>query len=324
MIERRIKAVFRKYKLSGLALISMLGLASIFAVNLAGFLVLLPRPLWGLIDAAFVSSYFMRLSILLALAILASRYSVYFVSAVLGLISWVFVIISLLTKKAGRRLIRIKGYQITTYMVDILSRRHENEVKHDNDAINFEAQFSKFFEMRFARTISALFYFLAYTQGQNDVRVKNFTIPIQILTILLVLSALFTTFSGALLLVILGIILLIVIPPKPTDFYFDEKYFESGVSFFAVQKYKPWKILNLQKITLLVLSLSFVSGTLHHRSLLEETRLLKFLGEVSLMGTLVLASSSGFIIHSGDGGYQFIPIEGTRIEVLPVDYETSG
>jgi hypothetical protein len=147
--------------------------------------------------------------------------------------------------------------------------------------------------------------------------VEYYSIPLQLLIVILVLSALFTTLTGGILLVGLGIILLFVLPPTFGDVYTDKPYFENGVSYFKVLKFKSWKMINLQKITLLALTLSFASGILHHRSLVSETRLLEFVGEVNVTGKLVLAASSGFIIYSVGDGYQFIPIEGTRIDVLP-------
>lgn len=319
MIDRRIRAVFRKYKISGLALISVLGLASVFAVNLAGFLVLLPKPLWGLLDVAFVTSYFMRFSVLLALAMLASRYSVYIASQILGLVYRIIVIISLLTKKKGRRFLRIKGSQYATYVDGIPFRRHENKSKHDNHNIEFKVQLKKLIGGNFSKSALGFIYILGYTQGRINFRIEYFAIPIQILVIILVLSALYTTLTGGIILVVLAIIIFFSIPPIPTDVYFDKKYLENGISFSSFLRFEPWTMVNVQKITLLFLTLSFASGVLHHRSLVSETRKLNFLGEVNFSGALVVATSSGFIIHSADGGYQFMPIEGTRIKVLPLD-----
>lgn len=319
MIDRRIRAVFRKYKLSGLALISMLGLASVFAVNLAGFLVLLPKPLWGLLDVAFVTSYFMRFSILLALAMLASRYSVYIASQILGLVFRIFVIISLLAKKKGRRLLRIKGSQYAIYVDGIHFRRHENKSKHENHSIEFKSQVKKLFSGNFLKSALGFIYILGYTQGRVNFRIEYFAIPIQLVVVAFVLSALYTTFTGGIILVVLAVIIFFSIPPRPSDVYFDKKHIENGISFYSFLKFKPWTMVNVQKITLLVLTLSFASGVLHHRSLVAETRKINFLGEVTFSGALVVAASSGFIIHSAEGGYQFMPIEGTRIKVLPLD-----
>jgi hypothetical protein len=207
VIKRRIRAVLRKYKLTGLAFISVLGLTSVFAVNLAGFLILLPRSLWGLLDAAFFTSYLMRLSILLAFAILASRYSVYTASSALGVIYWPVLIGLLLTKKAGRRFIRIKGYESTFHIAKALLKRHDNEVKYGNDKFNFEDLVRRIFSSNFARSAVGLFYIMGHAQGKVDSQVGYFAIPIQLLAIVVVLSALFTTLTGSILLVTVEIVL---------------------------------------------------------------------------------------------------------------------
>lgn len=324
MIDRRVRAMFRKYKISGLAFISVLGLTSVLAVNLAGFLVLLPKPLWGLLDAGFVSGYFIRLSIFLAIAILASRYSVSLTSQVVGLIYGPLVVTSLLTKKAGRRLIRIKGLEAARDIAGKLLMRHDTEVENGNDNSLFEVFAKKVYTSKFARPLLGLTVIKARSQGRADARVEYFTIPIQLSVIVVVTSALFTSLTGSLLLVTLGILLFFIIPPTPSDIYFSKAYLQNGISIFSVLKFETWKMVNLQKFTLLVLTLSFASGILHHRSLVSEVGLLKFVGEVNVIGTMVLATSSGFIIYIAGGGYQFIPIEGTQIEVLPLTSETSN
>ena len=309
MIERFFRVFFRKHKLSGLALISVMGLASAFAVNLAGFLVLLPKPLWGLLDAAFVSSYFMRFSILLALAMLASRYSVYITSELFGLVVRVFVTISLLTKKSGRRLIHIRGTQQSTHVASLVAKHNDNEAK---------LSLTNLFHSRFGKSALGFFYILGQTQGRIEFRIERLAIPIQLIVIVSVLSALYTTLFGGIILVVLGAAILFFIPPKPTDMYFSKPYSENGISFFLFLKLKPFSMMNIQKITLLVLTLSFVSGVLHHLSLVTETRKVNFLGEANLSGSLVVAGSSGFIVYSTDFGYQFMPIDGTRI-VIPLN-----
>lgn len=321
MIERRVRAVFRKYKISGLAFISVLGLTSVLAVNLAGFLVLLPKPLWGLLDAGFVSGYFIRLSIFLALAVLASRYSVPLISQVVGLIYWLFVVTSLLTKKAGRRLIRIKGHEAATYIDGMLLMRHDAKVERGNDKSPFEAIANKAYPSKFAIPLLGVFSIMKYIQGYAGARVEYFTIPIQLAVVVVVVSALFTSLTGSLILVTLGLLLFFSLPPNPYEVYFSKTYLENGFSIFSVLKFEGWKMVNLQKFALLVLTLSFASGTLHHASLVSEVALLKFVGEVNVSGTMVLATSSGFIIHSAGGGYQFIPTEGTQIGVLPLASE---
>lgn len=323
VIDRRIKAIIRKYKLSGLSVISVLGLASVFSVNLAGFIVLLPRPLWGLLDAGFVTGYFLRVSILLALAILASRYSDYIASTVLGLIYRILVIISLLTKKAGRRLIRFKGYESSIHIASSLLKLHDNEVKGGNEKSKFEALAKGIYKSSFARPAMGLFSIMAYTQGRVEGRVEYFKIPIQLLAFVVVLSTLFTTLTGSISLVALGITLFFVIPPTPTSVYYAKPYFENGISFSKILRFESLKMVNTPKAILLVLTISFTSGILHHRSLVSEVGLLKFVREEDSTGAVVLSTSSGFIIHSSGDGYQFIPIEGTRIELVPLDAETS-
>jgi hypothetical protein len=165
MIDRRIRAIFKKYKISGLAFISVLGLTSVLAVNLAGFLTLLPKPLWGLLDAGFATGYFMRLSIFLALAILASRYSVSIVSQIIGFIYWPLVVTSLLTKKSGRRLLRIKGFEAAKDIAGSLLMRHDTEVKYGNDKSLFEGLAKRIYTSKFARPLLGLYSVKEYSQG---------------------------------------------------------------------------------------------------------------------------------------------------------------
>lgn len=323
MLYRRIRAIFRKYKLPALTLISALGLASVFAVNLAGFLFLLPRPFWSLLDSAFVASYFMRFSILIALAFLASRYSVYIATSLLGLIVWLFALISLSMKKSGRRLIRIKGYKGAHDIARMLLMRRDNEVRYGKHAGHFEVVARNFYSSRFARAGIGMLGIQANLKGRMSARIERFGIPIQILAIVLVLSAVFTTLMGSIILAFIGIILFFSIPPRPIDVYFSKTYYVNGISFLTVLRYRIHKMVSVQKIVLVVLTLSLLSGILHHRSLVAEVGQIKFFGQVNLVGSLVMVASSGFVIHSSPIGYQFIPIEGTRIEELPSDSEAT-
>jgi hypothetical protein len=323
VIDRRLRAVFRKYKFSGLAFISVLGLASVFAVNIAGFLVLLPRPLWGLLDVSFVSSYFIRFSILLSLAFLASRYSGYFVASFFGPIYGTFVVISLLMKKSGRRFIRITGYERAFFTAKRFLRRNEHEDKGGDHMIDYESLAGKLYNSKFVRYPLGLAYIMGYTRGRIYYLLEHYAIPFQLLAVIFVLSALYTTLTGGIILVALAIIIVIILPPTLFGIYHEKPYFEAGISYFTAMKFELWKLIPLQKITLLALTLSFVSGILHHRSLVSENMLLSFVGEVNVTGSLILTASSGFIIHSTAGGYQFIPIHGTRINVLALDLETT-
>lgn len=323
MIERRIRAAFRRFRLSSLAFISVLGLASVFSVNLAGFLVLLPRPLWGLLDAGFVASYFLRVSILLALAILASRYSAFIVSQVLRLVYAPLAVAWIFTKKAGRRLVQIKGYKAANMFADSLLRRHEVDVAKGYENSILGEMSKKVRSSNKARHTFGLIYILAYTRGRVDGRVEYFTIPIQVMVIVMVLSALFTTITGSIVLVALGVFLVFAIPPTPFEVYFEGAYLEKGESFHNFLNSAPQKVVKPQKLILMVLTISFASGMLHHKSLVSENGLLRIVGDVTSTGTLVVATNSGFIIHSSGQGYRYVPNGGTWMEVLPTTSETS-
>lgn len=321
MIERRFRAAFRKYKLAGLAVSSLLGLASVLAVNIAGFLILLPRPLWGLVDAGFVTSYLMRFSTILALAFLASRYSVYIVSSALGVVCGPLAVISLLIKKSGRRLVRIKGYEAALDVGKLFVIRHHVEENRGTQAFDYESLFKWIYKSAIVRTSLAIMFIMGRVRGGIEWKVEYYSLPLQVFSIIIVLSSMLTTFSGGILIILLAALLLAVLPPSLSDEYFNTPYFENGVSIFSVLKFKPWKLLSLQKITLLALTLSFASGMLHHRSVTSETEMLEFSGSVKASGSIVVSAISGLIIYSAADGYQFIPFDGTRINIPPPDSE---
>jgi phage shock protein PspC (stress-responsive transcriptional regulator) len=318
MIDRGLQYIFQKYKLPSIAFISVIGLGSIFAVNVAGFVLFLPRPFWGLLDTAFVASYFTRLSLYLALAFLASRYSVYIISSILGFICWPIVLFPLITSDAGQRLIRIKGGGASLFVAAYSSRRFDWQ-KLDNGEVSVHKVFlKKLYNSKQFRFVAGVTYIVGRNRGGIDFHVKNYGFPIQFVVSLLTLSVLFMTFMDGFSLIALAIGLAIILPPSFGEIVSKEPSIENGSSVFSVLRIKSWKMFDLQKVTLLALTLSFASGVLHHKSLISSTNTLDFLGnteDAHVTGNLVLSISTGFIVHSVGAGYQFVPKEGTKISL---------
>ncbi|MEY8099062.1 hypothetical protein AB9F29_16795 [Falsihalocynthiibacter sp. S25ZX9] len=324
MHRLRIKAIIRKYKISGVVVFSIIGLASAFAVNVGGFLVLLPKPLWALVDSSFVSSYFIRFSILLALAFFTARYSSYIISQSIGVLWGGGIVFSLLASRSGQRLLRRRGNNVVKNGDDALSKFFENDnLDHDDKTIAAYNAARRFYILEVARPLLGMVYIFGFIRGGFDYKVERYSIPIQLVAIFLVLSALFTTLTGSALLVGVGLLLALLLPPSFGDAYFRKTNFAPKLSLLNFLKLEGWQIFSFQKITLLVLTLSFLSGTLHHRSLLSETRNLRFVGEVNIIGSLVFSSNSGFVIHSDLNGYQVIPTEGTQIEMISSNYKAN-
>lgn len=313
MIERRFKAAVRKYKLSGLAVISLLGLSSAYAVNLGGFLVLLPRPMWGLVDANFATSYFLRFSAMLAIAFFVSRFSGYLVASLLSAIWFPVTIARLLFTKKGRRVFRIMGYRSAVKTGSIMVYPHDAQVRDDIETSELKAIAQWIYRSGTARTLIALFYFSGRIRGEAEARVEYYSLPLQLLVALTVLSTIYTTVQGSVGLLFLAVLLVLVLPPTVGDMYFEKPFFQTNAPFPSVLKFNLSKLLTLQKAILLTLTISFMGGILHHASLVEDNRMLEFYGDVNVRGALVLTSSSGFVIHNPDTGYMFIPIEGTQI-----------
>lgn len=314
MIGRRFKAAVRKYKLSGLAVFSFLGLGSAYAVNLAGFLVLLPRPMWGLVDANFATSYFLRFSAMLALAFLVSRFSGYLIASLLSSICFPVAVARLLFTKKGRRVFRIMGYRASVETGSMMILRHDAQVRDGNKLSKLEAVAKWSYQSGTARAVAALFGLSGYVRGGVDARVEHYLLPLQLLVALGVLSAIYTTVEGSLVLLGLAAFLVLVLPPTVGDVYFGKPFFQANVPFLSVLKFHSSKLFTVQKAILLALTISFTGGILHHTSLVEETSTLKFSGDVNVRGSLVLTSNSGFVIYNPDTGYMFVPIEGTQIE----------
>lgn len=314
MIERRFKAAVRKYKLSGLAVFSLLGLGSAYAVNLGGFLMLLPRPMWGLVDANFATSYFLRFSAMLALAFLVSRFSGYLIASLLSFICFPVAVARLLFTNKGRRVFRIMGYRLAVESGSMMILRHDAQVRDGNKLSKLEVIARWIYRFETARTVTALFYLSGSVRGGVDARVEYYSLPLQLLVALVVMSAIYTTVQGSLVLLGLAVFLVLALPPTVGDMYFEKPFFQANVPFLSVLKFHFSKLVTIQKAILLTLTISFTGGILHHTSLVEETRTLKFSGDVNVRGSLVLTSSSGFVIYNPDTGYMFIPIEGTQIE----------
>lgn len=324
MHKLRIKAIIRKYKLSGVAAFSVIGLTSAFAVNVGGFLILLPKPFWPLVDSSFVSSYFIRFSILLALAFFAARYASYVISQSVGVVWANIIALSLFASRAGLRLLRRRGNEAVVSMDRSISRSLDNQ-KNTQDSQNTAAQMSiqRFYSSETVKRILGVYSITSYIRGKFNYRLEYYSIPLQILALIVVLSALFTTLLGSVLLIGAGLLLVIFLRPSFLSVYLEKLYFEHNISPLAFLKYENRHLFSFQKITLLVLTLSFMSGILHHMSLLSETKKLRFFGDIEITGTLIFASTSGFVIHNGLKGYQFIPVEGTHIEALPSSYRTN-
>ncbi|RFP90287.1 hypothetical protein DZK27_04010 [Rhodobacteraceae bacterium 63075] len=299
-----------------MALFSLLGLGSAYAVNLAGFLVFLPRQMWGLVDANFVTSYFLRFSAMLALAFLASRYSGYMLTSLFSFICFPVAVTRLLIKKSGRRLIRIMGYRAAVDGRTSMLLRHDAQERDGSSLADLEAIAKWVYQSEIARTVVALVYISGRVRGRVGYRVDYYTIPLQLLVVLAVLSAVYTTIQGSLILLALAVFLVFALSPTPYDIYYDKPYYEANIPLLTVLKFNLSKLISIQKVTLLALTISFAGGVLHHLSLVRETRMLKFSGEVDVSGSLVMTSNSGFVIHSSEFGYKFIPIEGTQIEEL--------
>lgn len=311
--KRRVEAIFRKYKLVGFALISAFGLLSAFAVNLAGFLLPLPKPLWGLVDASFVSSYFLRFSTVVALAFLASRYSVYLVSSILSAVLGVFSVLWLVATPKGHRFINIRGRVLVNKVVESLLTRQIIEEKYRKTPRNFRPLAKMVMKYHFFRVTYTVSYVFGARGGAISFHVERYGYFVATLTAVLVVSVFLATISGGILLVVGTAIFFAFLPPSLWQLAFSNDRLRSGVSLPMMVRLRPWSIVSIQKVTAIVLTMSFALGFLHHQRLVSDDMALLFSGASVEVGSLVIASNSGFIIFNVESGYRFLPLDGTRI-----------
>ena len=312
MYTCRIRSILRKYKITGVATFSVFGLASAFSVNVGGFLVLLPKPFWALVDANFVSSYFIRFSILIALAFFSARYATYIVSSFVGTLSGFGFVSLMFASRVGRRFLRREGgkHKDEFYkLFPLFIKRTDASQK----SFLIRRGIERFFKSDVGKIIMGASYRLGYVSGRIDGKIAYYSMPLQILALILVLSALFTTLMGSIAIVLSGFILAFFLPPSVVEAYFEKDETAQANSPLEFLRNESLGIFTLQKITLLVLSLSFLSGILHHTSLLSDDRRVEFTREAKITAALVFASSSGFVVYNDTAGYQFIPVEGTQI-----------
>lgn len=300
MVDPSLLELVKKFGRVAISIASAIGLLSIFAVHVSGFLFFLPQSLWPLIDVYFVSGLLVRFSLFLAVAFLAARYATYLLSAALGGVLSIALLPFYFAHSKYRRYSRRSGVKL---VAELAMNLNGAEKKYEYNYKSFTNWVSKSILARY--TIGVV-YFSGRIRGAIDFRVSAWSIVIQGATVLAVLSQIYIDTIGALIVFSTAIFLLIFFPPSPWEAYFSRPYAIYGVNPASFFRLDFLKFFTLPKITVLALTLSFLLGIFHHKALLlQEILVIDQFGEEDRRSILVV-TASGFIFFEPRKGYWYV------------------
>lgn len=302
------KLVFR-VGLSNSIFIGIFAVLSLYSIHLAGFLSLLPKALWPVIDHYFVSSLLIKLTTLLTLTALVSRFAPVSLILILETLTLYLKLIFLLFSRSGKRLITKKILQ-------------QPEVIYAQNNSGFAAKVfisvTKI-QISFLSCLPTVFksHHLTRILKRNRERTDRLkfildhrSLSIQIFSAILALSALYIRIEFSILVAITMLFIYATFPPN--RIMQSTEQLDNNNSALSQLNFSITDSLDIRKLAVMALSASFMLGSMHHLSLQRSAHSKWHTGNDEFSASLILSTTRGFLLYNAEHGHIFISNEITN------------